>query len=233
MMGGAVRQAGAAVQAQIRALGAPLLEANQDDLEIGGGEVWVRGVPSRRLTLEQVVRDSRAGNILGNGTNASEGGLDAETGQGIATSHFSQAACGAEVEVDLETGQVRILKLVQATYAGTVIHPTFAALQAEGNVTFGVGQALMEEMVYDGGQVVNANLGDYLIPSVRDLPAEMRISLLEHPSGEGEVYGLGESGTPVVPAAIGNAIYAACGVRLDSLPITPERVLSGIRAAQS
>ena len=229
MMGGAVRQAGAVVQAQIKSLAAGLLEASQADLEVGGGEVWVRGVAGRRLSFEQVVRRSRSGNILGSGTNASEGSLDAETGQGIATSHFSQATCAAEVEVDMETGQVRLLNLVQATYAGTVVHPALAALQAQGNVTFGIGQALMEEMVYDGGQLATTSLGDYLIPSLRDLPADLRVALLEHSSGEGEVYGLGESGTPVVPAAIGNAIYAACGVSLRSLPMTPERVLSALR----
>jgi CO/xanthine dehydrogenase Mo-binding subunit len=230
MMGGAVRKAGEAVRKQVKAFAAAMLEVGAEDLEIGGGEVWVQGVPERRLTLEHVVRHSRSGNILASGTNASEGGLDSETGQGIATSHFTQTACGAEVEVDLETGRVTVVNLVQASYAGVVVHPAFAALQAEGSVTFGIGQALMEEMVLDGGQVANANLGDYLIPSMRDLPSALRVPMLEHPSGEAAVYGLGEGGTPVVPPAIGNAIYAACGVRLDTLPITPERVLRALRA---
>lgn len=76
---------------------------------------------------------------------ASDGGLDPETGQGVVTPHFYHAAAAAEVEVDLETGAVRVVDLHVESYAGRVIHPTFAELQCEGNVAFGVGQALVAE----------------------------------------------------------------------------------------
>src|SRR5262249_27790244 len=115
------------------------------------------------------------------------------------------------------------------TYAGKVIHPTFAELQVEGNVAFGIGQALMEEMVVESGQVVNPNLGDYMIPSFDDLPARLYTTLLEDPRGEGEIHGLGEGAAPPVPPALANAIFNACGVRIRELPITPEKVLRALR----
>ena len=222
MMGEAIRQAGDEIRRQVREIAAALLEASAADIEVGDGAAWLRGVPDRRLSLADVVRKSRRGNLLGAGTAASEGHLDDEAGQGIATNRFHQAACSAEVTVDRETGKVTVERLHLETYAGKVIHPALAELQSEGNVAFGVGQALLEEMVLDGGQVQNATLADYMIPSVQDLPRDLRVGLLE---GDGQVHGLGESGAPVVPAAIGNAVFDACGVRIRDLPITPEKVL--------
>ena len=84
--------------------------------------------------------------------------------------------------MDLETGKVRVLDLRMAAYAGRVIHPTYAELQVEGNAAFGVGQALMEEMIYDGGQLVNANLGEYLVPSLLDMPPTLEVQLVEDPA---------------------------------------------------
>jgi CO/xanthine dehydrogenase Mo-binding subunit len=231
MMGGAVREAAASVRQQLVELAARLLEVDAADLTIEDGAVKVLGAPDRQLSLAEVVRRSRQGNLLGHGTFASEGGLDANTGQGIATHHFAQSACAAEVEVDLETGKVRVVDLRMAAYAGRVVHPTYAELQVEGNAAFGVGQALMEEMAYDGGQLVNPNLGEYLVPSLQDMPPKLGVHLVEDPGGKGDIHGLGEGGAPVVPPAIANAVYAACGVTLDTLPITPERVLRALKSA--
>ncbi len=230
MMGGAVRKAAEDVRDQVLGLAAELLEAQPADLELADGAVQVRGAADRRLGLADIVRRSRSGNLLGHGTYASEGGLNPETGQGVATHHFAQSACAAEVEVDLDTGRVRVVDLALAAYAGRVVHPTFAELQVEGNAAFGVGQALMEEIVMDGGQVANPNLADYMIPSMLDLPSDVGVDLVEDPTGDGQIHGLGEGGAPVVPPAIANAVYAACGVRVDTLPVTPERVLRGLRA---
>ena len=231
MMGGAVREAAASVRQQVLDIASRLLEVDPADLTVENGAVSVVGASDRHLGLAEVVRRSRQGNLLGHGTFASEGGLNPETGQGVATHHFAQSACAAAVEVDLETGKVRVLDLRMAAYAGRVIHPTYAELQVEGNAAFGVGQALMEEMTYDGGQLVNANLGEYLVPSLLDMPPTLEVQLVEDPGGEGEIHGLGEGGAPVVPPAIANAVFAACGVALDTLPITPERVLRSLRVS--
>ena len=146
-----------------------------------------------------------------------------------ATSALFQGACAAEVEVDLETGRVEVLRLAAGAYAGTVVHPTFAELQTEGNVAFGLGQALFEEMVVTDGQVANASLADYMIPSFEDLPRDLGVLLLEASDGQGRVYGLGESTVPAIAPAIGNAVFDACGVRVRSLPVTPEKVLRALR----
>lgn len=227
MMGDAVRTAAEVIRRDLVGLAAGLLEVGPADVELGDGAAWVRGVPHRRLSYGDVVKRTRRGNLLGSGTAASEGHLDAETGQGIATNRFYQAACAAEVSVDLETGRVTIERLNLQTYAGQVINPTLAELQAEGNAAFGIGQAVLEEIVLDQGQVQNATLGDYMIPSILDLPARLEVGLVERP--DSPIHGLGESGAPVVPAAIGNAIFDACGARVRELPITPEKVLRALR----
>ena len=189
----------------------------------------VRGEPEA-LSLTELMRQSGSGSLLASGTHRTDGKLDAETGQGVATSALFQGACVAEVEVDLETGRVEVLRLAAGAYAGTVVHPTFAELQTEGNVTFGVGQALFEEMVVNDGQVANASLADYMIPSFEDLPHDLGVLLVEAASdGQGRVYGLGESTAPAIAPAIGNAVFDACGVRVRSLPGTPEKVLRGLR----
>jgi CO/xanthine dehydrogenase Mo-binding subunit len=159
---------------------------------------------------------------------ATEGGLDPETGQGIGSVHWHQAAGAAEVEVDLETGKVELVRYHAGVYAGRVVNPVLAELQTEGNVAFGLGQALFEEMVYDGGQLQNGNLGDYMIAGIRDLPADLGLQLLEHPQ-RSEIHGVGETSLPPVMAAVGNAVFRATGVRITDLPITPEKVLRGLR----
>jgi CO/xanthine dehydrogenase Mo-binding subunit len=227
MMGEAIRLAADDLRGQVRRLTAELLEVAESDVELGDGAAWVRGVAERRLTFGEVVKRSRSGNLLASGTASSDGHLDAETGQGIATNRFFQAACAADVSVDLATGRVTLEHLNLQTYAGKVINPTLAELQSEGNAAFGIGQALMEEIVLDEGQVQNATLGDYMIPSLLDLPEHLDVGLLE--DLHGKLHGLGESGSQVVPAAIGNAIFHACGARVRELPITPEKVLKELK----
>ena len=114
-------------------------------------------------------------------------------------------------------------------YAGRIVNPAQAQLQTEGNIAFGVGQALFEEMVFDGGQLVNGNLADYMIASGADMPAEISLDILEHLEAH-DIHGIGETSLPPCPPAIGNAVYRATGVRITDLPITPEKVLRGLRA---
>jgi CO/xanthine dehydrogenase Mo-binding subunit len=106
-------------------------------------------------------------------------GIDPETGQGISTPHWHQGAGAAEVEVDTETGRVTILRYSAASFAGRVVNPRLAQLQNDGNVIFGLGPTLMEEILFDGGQPTNPNLADYAIPSIRDIPAELISTCIE------------------------------------------------------
>jgi len=229
MMGTAVTEAAADVRRQLTDLAAEQLEAATDDIVLEQGRAFVAGSPRSGLDYGAIIRGARQGNILGSGTFQTEGGLNPETGLGLATVHMHQCTAAAEVEVDPETGKVTVTRLNVATYAGKVINPTLARLQMDGNSTFGLGQALMEEMVYDDGSLTNPNMSDYLVPSFRDLPPQMDALLLEDPAGEAEPHGLGEGTTAPVPAAIGNAVFDATGVRIRELPITPEKVLRGLR----
>ncbi|MBI4493434.1 MAG: xanthine dehydrogenase family protein molybdopterin-binding subunit [Chloroflexi bacterium] len=226
-MGRAVTLAAQHLCAQLLDHAAELLEARREDLEITGGTVRVRGVPERALDYGQLVRQTRSGNLLGHGTYASKGGVDPQTGQGIASAHFHQAAGAAEVEVDLETGQVTVLRYHGAVYAGRVINPVQTELQTEGGATFGLGQALFEAMVFEHGQLQNGNLADYLVPSIQDVP-RIGVSVLEHPRAE-SIHGIGELTLPPVMPAIGNAVARATGVRIVDLPITPEKVLRALQ----
>ena len=127
---------------------------------------------------------------------------------------------------------MRLLRYHGASYPGRVVNPVQVELQLEGNVAFGLSQALFEEMIFDHGQLQNATLADYMITSIEDLPRELGIHILEDRERD-EIHGVGETSLPPVMAAIGNAVYHATGVRFKDLPLTPEKVLRGIREREA
>ena len=163
----------------------------------------------------------------------SEGGLDPETGQGIGAVHWHQAAGAAEVEVDLETGKVDLLRYHAAVYAGRIINPVQAELQTEGNVAFGLGQALFEEMLFDDGQLQNGNLGDYMIASIEDMPPDLHLDVLERrPRGTRST----ASARRRCRRDAGHRQRRLPGdrrPRSSDLPITPEKVLRGLQALKA
>src|SRR5207245_8369583 len=108
------------------------------------------------------------------------GGLDPKTGKGRAATFWFFSACGAEVEVDVETGKVRVLKAVTAADAGKAIHPKQCGLQNEGSMLSGMGSALFEEMVYDNGQPINSNFLEYMLPSLEDQALEVHSVLVDN-----------------------------------------------------
>jgi CO/xanthine dehydrogenase Mo-binding subunit len=231
MMGVAMGRAVAQIRDQLLDLAAAHLEIDPADLELVDGCVQVRGAPARAVAFASILAGARIGSLQGEGSYRTEGTLDPETGQGVSSIHWHQAAGAAEVEVDLDTGRVDLRRYEAAIYAGRAINPVQCELQSEGNVAFGVGQALFEEMVFDGGQLQNGNLADYLVAYPPDMPRELGVTVLEN-LDLGEVHGIGETGLPPVAPAIGNAIYAATGVRITDLPITPEKILRGLRALE-
>jgi CO/xanthine dehydrogenase Mo-binding subunit len=224
-MGGAIAKAAADLKQQLLEHAAELLEASPSDLALEEGRVAVRGAPGRTLGYGEIALRSSQGNLIGRGAFSTRGGLDLETGQGIGSVHWHQGAVGCEVELDVETGKVRVLYLSPHVFAGRVVNPRLCELQLEGSTIFGLGQALFEEMAYDDrGQLLNANLGDYNIPSFEDIPKQMDSRALEQ-TGSDELHGIGETLLPPVMAAIGNAIYNAVGARIRDLPLTPEKIL--------
>jgi CO/xanthine dehydrogenase Mo-binding subunit len=227
-MGTAVVMAADEIIRQLRQLVSELLEVSAEDLELRDGRIGVKGVAESAMGFREIIRKTRSGNILGNGTYRSKGGLNSETGQGVASVHYEQAAGAAEVEVDLETGKFEVLRYHGGVYAGRIVNAVQAELQTEGCIAFGLGQVLFEEMIFDHGQLQNANLGDYMIPSFEDMPAQVSVSIVEDREN-GHIIGLGEPSLPPVVPAVGNAVFRATGVRICDLPITPEKILRGLR----
>ena len=226
-MGNAVTVAAGDLRLQLMQAASEKLEAAIEDLELADGAVGVRGVPASRITFGDIVQAGRRGNLQATGAFITEGGLDPESGQGLASVHWHHGAAGCEVEVDLDTGKVEVVGLSAAVFAGRVINPRLCELQVEGSVLFALGQALFEEMSYEYGQVVNANLSDYMIPSFEDVPEQLEAILVEAEGSE-DIHGVGETALPPVSPAIANAVHDAIGVRITSLPITAEKVLKAL-----
>jgi CO/xanthine dehydrogenase Mo-binding subunit len=157
---------------------------------------------------------------------------DPITGEPGASAHWHHAVAAVDVEVDTETGKVRLLSCHTGVFAGRKINPVHCELQTEGSAIFGLGQALMEELAFDDGRLVNANLSDYLIPSFKDLPPVLQVNVLETP-GSDDIHGIGETALPPVLAAVSNAVADAIGAPIRELPLTPERVLQALSAKQT
>ena len=175
--------------------------------------------------LREAVRDLRANGRRGHGMIEIPGGLDPDTGQGVASHHWHQGAAAAEVRVDEETGKVEVVRLHAAIYAGRVVNRPGAELQNEGSMIMGLGTALYEEIDVADGQVTNANLSDYEIPAFADMPERLTHDLIEREGAD--IHGLGETALPPVPAAIGNAL-ASLSLHVTELPLAPEAVLCAV-----
>jgi carbon-monoxide dehydrogenase large subunit len=239
---GAVLGAGASILAcrglrkQIARVAASMLEAASGDIEIAGGKAWVRGSPHPAVGLAEVAwlvyyRSDKLPRDV-------EPSLEA-------TAHYTperpltwtNGAHLAVVEVDVETGLVRILKYTTVEDCGTIINPALVAEQVRGGVVQGIGSALYEHIVYDAhGQLQTRTLMDYLVPGSAEMP-DIEVYHIETPSPftVGGFKGVGEAGTTGAPAAIVNAVndaLAPLGVRLTRQPITPDLILGALRAAR-
>ncbi len=237
--GNAVRIAAQDAKRQILEVAVQMLqplEITPEALEVKDHRVFVRANPEIGFPFAEVALASRVryGNpILGKGSFRGRGShlLDPETGQSDkpAASEWVYMAQGAEVEVDPETGMIKIVKLVGAYDCGKAINPLSVHGQIRGGVMMGVGLSLYEEMIYEEGQMVNPNFMDYMIPTALEAPP-METILVEkpHPLGPYGAKGIGEVSIVLIAPAIGNAVYAATGVRIKELPLSPYRVLTAL-----
>jgi CO/xanthine dehydrogenase Mo-binding subunit len=143
---------------------------------------------------------------------------------------FSYAACALEVEVDLDTGEVRVIDVGTAQDIGRAIHPVLAAGQIEGGTLQALGWALLEEVRWKAGRVWNAQLTNYIIPTSADAPP-IRTRIVENPysGGPSGAKGVGELPMDVPAPAVVAAIHHATGVWVDEIPVTPERLLRALR----
>ena len=143
---------------------------------------------------------------------------------------YSFQAIVADVEVDRETGSIKIDRLHFVFDGGTVINPLIHQGQIEGGIIQGVGYALTEDLMIDAGRVLTLTLGDYKIPTIQDIPPLMT-SLVQAKVGPGPfgAKAVAEAGISIVAPAVANAVYNATGVRITELPITPEKILAGLK----
>ena len=141
---------------------------------------------------------------------------------------------GVEIDVDRETGVIRLLSYTGLADVGRAINPQLCEQQDVGAVVMGLGHTLFEEMTYsDSGSLLSASMIEYRVPLTVDLPAALSAVLVENGDGAGPygAKGMGEGGNLAVAPAIANAVARATGARLRDLPLTPERVWAALRAA--
>jgi carbon-monoxide dehydrogenase large subunit len=235
-MGNAVRKAAIHAREQIAEAASPMLEANAPDLSFADGKVFLKDQPQMALPIGDVVRRKLGpdGVVRGDGSYTYEisKDLDLETGHSDhASAFYMYATQAAEVMVDEESGRVRLLRMSAAHDVGKAINPLNCAAQIEGGLAMGIGSALHEEMVVDkSGKVRNPSFLDYHLVTSLDVPQMIPIIVeCSEPEGPYGAKGLGEPGLAPTPAAIGNAVADALGVRVYDLPLKPENVYWAIR----
>lgn len=166
----------------------------------------------------------RGGTLVGDGQVKTA--VKDEYGEKSTSAFWFYAAGAAEVEVDTETGKIKLLKYASAVDVGKALNPLGCRQQLTGAAITGIGQAMFEEIAYDNGQIINPNLVDYVLPSLGDMPDVIDPIAIEipHKNGPFGAKGIGESALIPVAPAIANAIYDAVGVRIKDLPIKAEKI---------
>jgi CO/xanthine dehydrogenase Mo-binding subunit len=212
-------QASAELRKKLSGQAAKLLGCAEDQVIYKSGKFFAKEDKAKPLTLIDVV-------------NANEGPVmvSVETEvprKGSSTSFIAQVA---EVEVDPETGRVKLNKFVTAHDVGTIINPLGHQGQIDGEAIMAIGSSLMEELIDDQGKITTTNLGEYKIPNILDIPT-LKTVLVQGRNGPGpyEAKGIGEHANVTPPAAIANAVHDACGVRLFDVPVTAEKVYKALR----
>ena len=229
--GSATLLAARALAQKIRIVAGTLLEAHADDIELADARAAVRGAPDRALAYAELARTVH---FRSNALKGLEPSLEATvhyTNPQAWT--FTNGAHLAVVEIDVETGRVRVLRYVAVDDCGRIVNPALVEGQIAGGVAQGLGGALFEHCAYDAdGQLLTATLMDYAVPTAADVPPlELHHLETPAPSIAGGFKGAGEAGTTGAPAAILNAVndaLAPFGVLISDQPITPERVLRAL-----
>ena len=225
--GWAVYRAAFDVQEQLTKRIAAIWEVAPDEVSYEAADASLHGPDGKVMTFKEA-----AARLPGSGGNI-QGRADV-----VSTSVGKVGACFgahiADVHVDRETGKVTVLRYTAIQDVGTAIHPAYVEGQIQGGAVQGIGMALTEEYIYDSdGAMANASLLDYRMPVSNDLP--MIDTVLVEVPNPGHPYGVrGVGEVPIVPplAAIANAIYDAVGVRITTLPATPERILAELGAIE-
>ena len=234
-VGSAIYGASARLKEKVVRLAAHILEANPDDLKLGDGKVFIRGLPQRALSFSELARAAVPGWVskLPEGL---EPGLEATFYFVPPTVTWANAAHVAVIEVEIDTGIIKLLDYVVSHDAGKLINPLLVDGQIHGGVAQGIGAALYEEIAYDqNGQLLSGSFVNYLLPGAIEVP-NIKTVHLESPSPLNPlgVKGLGEGGAIAPPAAIANALADALlpfTVRVNEIPLSPNRVMELVAGA--
>jgi xanthine dehydrogenase molybdenum-binding subunit len=217
----AVRNAALKARERILELAAKEMGAAVEDLFLKQEAVHDRRRPERVLALQELMRKIQVENM-----GLCEQIMGSASGVAPAMPGY-YGACFAEVEVDVETGEVKVLKLTGAYDVGKAINPDLVKGQIIGGAVMGMGWALTEGLLLQEGRILNGNLRDYRLLRACDVP-EMEAIIVEsnEPTGPFGAKGIGEGTTVCIASAIANAVYHAVGIRMRDLPITPEKILN-------
>jgi CO/xanthine dehydrogenase Mo-binding subunit len=232
MMGRAVQEAAEDVLGQLLHVAAERLGVAVAEIAVADASV---AVGDARLTYAELLVERfgmGGGELIGRGVVAP--GRSAAP-LGGSTPFWEMAVGAAEVSVDEETGAVTVEEYVSVADVGRRINPLQCEAQDEGAVVQGLGHTLTEEMVYEGGQLLNADLVGYRVPRADDVPSRMACHFVENADGPGPfgAKGAGEGSLVPVSPAVANALARLTGVRLRELPMTPERVWRALRARRN
>ena len=232
--GNAVKAAAAEAKIQILAGAAQKWKKEAGSLEIAGGKVFEKGNPELLGDLRDLVAEMHRPmglTVIGKGSYHTTGvPLDPDTGQSHVVDLFLFGTHVAEVEVDTVTGCVRVLNIWAAHDVGKAVNPMNVEGQIEGGVQMGLGFALTEEIVRENGKTLNPSFLDYKLFTAVDMPKIKSITVeVPEPLGPFGARGIGEATTIPTAAAVANAVFNAVGVRIKELPMTPERILRGIK----
>jgi carbon-monoxide dehydrogenase large subunit len=220
------------MRAKLIKMASHTLEAAPGDIVLESGAAKVAGT-DRSITVAALARESYMQTHRFKGE--TEPGLN-ETGTYDPGGTFSNACHVAMVEVDVETGKVTMEKFVVAEDAGRIINPMIADGQVQGGIAQGIGNALLEEIVYDDtGNILSTTLADYLPPTAHEIPPIELHHIETHTDASiTKAKGIGEGGTIGAPAAVVNAINDALApfrVQIDEMPATPQRIRAALRNA--
>ena len=253
MVSGAAVSAAGTLKQKMKRIAAHALEADEGDLEFRDGAIGVRGVPGMQKTIGEIALLSHYFRLDFPDEAGFESGLEATAVYdhplttapdpdrkhlGIFYPIMGNMAHAVVVEVDPETAKVSILDYAAVHDSGVVVNPMTLKGHIRGGAAQGIGTALYERFAYDAnGQVLNGSFGDYHIPTVMEVPADLKVGHVETPSPYTEygIKGGGEGGRMAAPAALAQAVedaLAPLGVRIDSVPITPDHIHGLIRAAR-
>ncbi|MGZ8521161.1 MAG: xanthine dehydrogenase family protein molybdopterin-binding subunit [Candidatus Binatia bacterium] len=229
IMGQAVLKAARDARQQLVEAAGAVLNAPADQVKMENGIASYGGQAlSYREVMQRHFRESE-GEICGRGYFKIE--KDNNVPLGYPSPFWEIGFGAAEVEVDVETGEVKLLRYVSLTDEGKMINPLQCHAQDEGAAVFGLGQALFEDLAYQDGQLLNGSLIDYRLPRFSDLPPTFSTYIMEGGGGPGPygAKGMGEGGILPVAPAVGNAVFVATGVRIQAVPLVPELVRNGMK----